>query len=98
MGAGLGRLYVRVRLRYAIHKMMPALANEIITVFKDSSVVVVLGVGELMTVARATLGSNVKNSVYWVPLYVLVGLMYAAVALLISQASVRWQRPKVVNT
>lgn len=97
MGAGFGRLFVRVRLRYAVHKMIPALANEVITVFKDSSVVVVLGVGELMTVARATLGSNVQNSVYWIPMYLLVGLMYASVALLISRAACHLQQPRTVR-
>lgn len=97
MGAGLDRLFIRIRLRYAVHKMMPALANETITVFKDSSVVVVLGVAELMTVARATLGSSVKNSIYWVPMYLLVGLMYASVALLVSRAAVRLQRPRIAS-
>jgi His/Glu/Gln/Arg/opine family amino acid ABC transporter permease subunit len=97
MGAGFNRQFLRIRLRYAVHKMMPALANETITVFKDSSVVVVLGVADLMTVARATLGSSVKNTVYWVPMYLLVGLMYASVALLVSRGAVRLQQPRITS-
>ena len=60
--------------------------------FKDSSVVLVLGVGELMTVARSVLGSDIRNSVYWVPIYLTVGVLYAAVALIVSRLADRWER------
>jgi His/Glu/Gln/Arg/opine family amino acid ABC transporter permease subunit len=95
MGAGINRLFFRVRMRYAVHTMLPALANEVITVFKDSSVVVVLGISDLMMVARAALGSSVNNSVYWISMYLLVGLVYAAVALLISRATARYQTKQI---
>lgn len=87
VGAGFWRVFFRVRLRYALHKMQPALTNEIISTFKDSSVVVVLGVSDLMTITRAVLGSNVKNTVYWLPMYLLVGLLYAIVALGVSRVA-----------
>ncbi len=91
MGASVGRVFWVVRLRYALHVMLPALVNEVITLFKDSSVVVVLGVGDLMMVARAALGSNVKNAVYWIPMYLLVGGLYALVALVISRLAIHWE-------
>jgi His/Glu/Gln/Arg/opine family amino acid ABC transporter permease subunit len=92
MGADPWRIFFLVRLRYAVRVMLPAFTGQAISLFKDSSVVVVLGVGELMTVARAGLGSDVRNSVYWVPVYLTVGLLYALVALIVSRLAARWER------
>lgn len=97
LGASRGRTFYRIRLRYTFHKMLPGFVNETITLFKDSSVVVVLGVGELMTVARATLGSDIQNAAYWLPLYLLVGLLYAIVALGISRLAVYWEHRQNVR-
>ncbi|MEK7326285.1 MAG: ABC transporter permease subunit [Chloroflexota bacterium] len=92
MGANRWQIFLFVRLRYALRAMLPAFTGQAISLFKDSSVVVVLGVGELMTVARSALGSDVRNSIYWVPVYFTVGLMYAAVALIASRLAARWER------
>jgi His/Glu/Gln/Arg/opine family amino acid ABC transporter permease subunit len=92
MGAGPWQRFIFVRLRYALQTMLPAFTGQAITLFKDSSVVLVLGVGDLMTVARAALGSNVQHSVYWVPVYLLVGLLYAGVALGVSRAASAWEQ------
>ncbi len=94
MGSGSWRVFLRVRLRYALRLMLPALINEMITLFKDSSVLLILGVGELMTVARASLGSSVHNSVYWLPTYLFVGVLYALVALGISRLAAHWERKR----
>lgn len=64
----------------ALRTMRPALLTQAITVFKDSSVVVVLGVSDLTTNARIALGGDVGNAPYWVATYLLVGLLYWAVA------------------
>ena len=85
-------------LRYALRVMLPAIIGEVITLFKDSSVLLVLGVADLMTTARAALGSDVRNAVYWVPMYLTVGLMYAAVALLISRLAARWEQQHSIET
>ncbi|MFQ5855001.1 MAG: ABC transporter permease subunit [Anaerolineae bacterium] len=92
MGANPWQVFFLVRLRYALRVMLPAFTGQAISLFKDSSVVVVLGVSELMTVARAALGSDVRNSVYWVPVYLVVGLLYAVVALVASRVAARWER------
>ncbi|MFQ5343703.1 MAG: ABC transporter permease subunit [Anaerolineae bacterium] len=92
MGANSWQVFFLVRLRYALRVMLPAFTGQAISLFKDSSVVVVLGVGELMTVARSALGSDVRNSVYWVPVYLAVGLLYAMVALTVSRVAARWER------
>lgn len=94
MGSRAWRTFFRIRLRYALRLMLPALINEVITLFKDSSVLVILGVGELMTVARASLGSNVRNSVYWLPTYLFVGVLYALVALGISRLAAHWEHKR----
>jgi len=92
MGAGRWQVFFFVRLRYALRVMLPAFTGQAISLFKDSSVVVVLGVGELTTVARSALGSDVRNAAYWVPVYMCVGLLYAGVALAISRLAARWER------
>ncbi len=86
LGAGQLRL-IRLRLNYTIHRFAPALVNQVITIFKDTSVISVLAVTELTFVSRAILSSNLQNSQYAVQLYVFVGLLYASVALLISQVA-----------
>lgn len=92
LGAGKSTIFWRVRWQYTLRAMLPGIVNETITIFKDSSVVVVLGVADLMMVARAQLGSNIQNSVYWVPTYLLVGLLYAFVALGLSLFAAYWQK------
>jgi len=92
LGANSVQVFFMARLRYALRVMLPAIVGEVITLFKDSSVLLVLGVADLMTTARAALGSDVRNAVYWVPMYLTVGLMYAAVALLISRLAARWEQ------
>jgi len=92
MGANRWQIFFFVRLGYALQAMIPAFTGQAISLFKDSSVVVVLGVGELMTVARSALGSDVRNSIYWIPVYLTVGLMYALVALAASRLAARWER------
>ena len=75
---------------YAFRTMRPALATQAITIFKDSSVVVVLGVADLTTTARIVLGSDVTNAPFWVGTYLLVGFLYWIVAFGLSRLSERW--------
>jgi polar amino acid transport system permease protein len=92
VGASAWRIYWQIKLRYALRTMLPALTGQAISLFKDTSVVVVLAVGELLTVARTTLGSDVTNAPYWVSLFILVGLLYMAVALIVSAIAKRWEK------
>ena len=80
-----------VQLRYALRVMLPAFIGEAISLFKDTSVVIILGVAELMTVARFVLGSEVSNAPYWLALYLLVGLLYFCVASLLARLALRWE-------
>lgn len=91
-GSSRQQVYRLIRMRYAIFVMRPALAGQAISLFKDTSVLVILGVAELMTVARIALGSDVGNSPFWVSLFLLVGFFYFAVAFTLSQYSMRWER------
>ena len=76
---------------YIIRVMLPAFLGEALSLFKDSSIVVVLGVAELLTVARLALGTEVGNASYWVGMYLLVGLLYFLVAACLSWAAQRWE-------
>ena len=72
--------------------MLPAFVGQGISLFKDTSVVVIIAVADLMTVARDLLGSDVKNLVFWVPLYLFVGFIYFCVAFGFSRLANRWEK------
>ena len=84
--------YILVKLRYALRVMLPAFTGQAISLFKDTSVVVVIGVAEVMTVARMALGADVTNAPYWVTMYTFVGVLYFALAFTLSRLSQRWER------
>ncbi|MFZ0548421.1 MAG: amino acid ABC transporter permease [Candidatus Promineifilaceae bacterium] len=91
MGTSSWQLYRFVRLRYAFRVMLPAFTGQAISLFKDTSVVIIIGVSELMTVARAALGSDIRNTPYWVSLYILVGALYFTLAFSLSLVARRWE-------
>jgi len=92
MGSSPWQLYRLIRLRYAFRVMLPAFTGQAISLFKDTSVVIIIGVAELMTVARAVLGSDIRNTPYWVSLYILVGGLYFTLAFSLSLIARRWER------
>ncbi len=92
MGSNKRQTYRLIKMRYTLHTMAPAFTGQAISLFKDTSVVVILGVAELMTVARIVLGSDVGNAPYWVGLFLVVGFFYFAVALSLSRLAQRWER------
>ena len=92
LGGSPGQVYRWVRLRYACRVMLPAFAGQAISLFKYTSVVVILGVADLMTVAGVVLGSDVGNAPYWVGLYSLVGLFYFLIAFTLSRSARRLER------
>ena len=94
MGASVWQIYWHIELQYILRTMMPALTGQAISLFKDTSIVVVLGAGELLTVARLILGSDLRNTRYWVSLYILVGLLYLSVALMTSTLAKRWEKKR----
>ena len=89
LGARRTTVVATVTLPYCLRTMRPALVTQAITVFKDSSVVVVLGVSDLTTNARIALGGNVANTPYWVATYLLVGALYWAVAFTLARYAAR---------
>lgn len=89
LGATRSRAYLTVTLPYGMRIMIPALLSQAITLFKDSSVVIILGVADLTTTARIVLGSDVANAPYWVATYLTVGLLYFVVAWLASRVASR---------
>jgi general L-amino acid transport system permease protein len=94
LGGSTGQVFFWVKLRYVLRVMLPALVGQAISLFKDTSVVVVIGVADLMTIGRAVLGSDVKNLPYWVGLYLLVGFLYFLVAFGISTLARRLERTR----
>lgn len=92
MGGSLWQVYLLVKLPYTWRVMLPAFAGEAISLFKDTSVVIIIGVAELMTVARVVLGSDPANAPYWVSMYLVVGLFYFVVAFGLSQFAQRWEK------
>ncbi len=89
LGSSRRQVFWLVRLPYAVRVMQPALAGQAITLFKDSSVVIVLGVADLTTTARIALGSDVANAPFWVATYLTVGAIYFVVAFTMSRIARR---------
>ena len=92
MGSTPWQIYRLVKLRYAVRVMLPAFTGQAISLFKDTSVVLIIGVAELMTTARVALGNDVANAPYWVGIYLLAGFLYFWVAFGLSQLAQRWER------
>lgn len=92
LGSDKRQTYRLIKLRYALFVMMPAFTGQAISLFKDTSVVVILGVAELMTVARIVLGSDVTNAPHWVGLFLLVGFFYFVIAFFISRVAQNWEQ------
>jgi len=85
LGASRTTIARTITIPYALRVMRPALVTQAITIFKDSSVVVVLGVVELTTTARIALGSDIQNAPFWVATYLMVGALYWAVAFTLAK-------------
>ncbi|MEM7536600.1 MAG: amino acid ABC transporter permease [Chloroflexota bacterium] len=92
LGSSPWQTYWLIRLRYALRVMLPALVGQAISLFKDTSVVLIIGVADIMMVARIALGSDVTNAPHWVPLYMTVGFLYFCVAFSLSQLARRWEK------
>ena len=86
IGASRPAVVRTITVPYALRVMRPALVTQAITIFKDSSVVVVLGVADLTTTARIALGSDITNAPFWVATYLTVGLLYWIVAYGLARA------------
>jgi ABC-type amino acid transport system permease subunit len=90
---GLSRAQVlwRIRLPIALRAMVPALLGQAVTVFKDTSVLTVVAVGELTYTARQVLMSQPS---YYDVILVCILVMYWAVAsaggLLAQRLQRRW--------
>lgn len=89
LGASGLKVWQTVRFPYAVRIMRPGLVNQAITLFKDTSVVVVLGVADLTTTARIALGSDIDNAPFWVATYLTVGGLYFVVASVIARVGNR---------
>jgi polar amino acid transport system permease protein len=94
VGGSNWRIYWQIKIKYTLKVMLPAFVGQAISLFKDTSVVIVLGVGELLTVARTALGTDITNTSYWVSLFLAVGLFYLVVALIASAIARRWERKR----
>ncbi len=92
MGSPPHQVYLLIKLRYALRVMLPAFTGQAISLFKDTSVVVVIGVAEVMTVARMALGADITNAPYWVTIYTFVGVLYFVIAFSLSRLSQRWEQ------
>ena len=88
-GSSSWQVYRLVKLPYSLRVMQPALSGQGITLFKDTSVVVIIGVADLTTTARIVLGGDVGNTSYWVATYLVVGLLYFVVAFGLSRLALR---------
>lgn len=86
---GLSRSYtfMRIILPQAIRNVLPSISNEVITLVKDTSLVYVLGVTDVMKVAKAT--SNTTAS--FAP-YLYAGIVYLLMIAILTQILTRIEK------
>lgn len=74
-----------IHIPTVLRTMRPALTGQTISLFKDTSVVIVVGMSELMMSARILLGNDISNAPYWVSVYLTVGVLYFLAAYALSK-------------
>jgi polar amino acid transport system permease protein len=81
LGLTPSKAFIRVILPQAIKRILPSIANEVITLVKDTSLVYVVGIGELLRAGK--IASNRDASL--IPLIV-VGIFYLALTAILTKA------------
>lgn len=81
LGFSKGYVFIKIIMPQMIKKVLPAVTNEIITLVKDTSLVYVVGISELLRVGKVA--SNREVSL--IPLFA-VGAIYLIIICLISQS------------
>ncbi len=94
LGSSRSQLFALIKLPYGLRVMQPALTGQAITLFKDTSVVIILGVADLTATARIALGSDVTSAPHWVATYLTVGAIYFVVAFGFSVLA-RWHERRI---
>ncbi len=81
LGLGYTQVMKSIIIPQAIKNILPALGNEMITLFKDTSLVYVLGSIKDLTKVANNIGARIYN--YLVPL-VLAALMYLIIVMILT--------------
>ena len=87
LGYTKGQTFMRIVLPQVIKRILPAMANEIITLVKDTSLAFVLGVAEMFSQAKALAASMVSV----VP-YLVAAVIYWVFNMLVEQALTRTEK------
>ena len=93
MGLSPGQVLWRIRLPIAVRAMLPAILGQAITVFKDTSVLAVVALGELTYTARQIQISQPVN--YGLVLFLVLVIYWslaAAGSALVARLDAAWQR------
>jgi general L-amino acid transport system permease protein len=91
LGLGYGRKMRLVILPQALSAIIPALVNTFIGGFKDTSLVLIIGLFDLLRTASNAIDDPVWNGFYW-EAYVFIGAIYWAFCFYMSKYSERLER------
>ena len=89
--------FAHIQFPMMVRTMFPAFTSQAISLFKDTSVVIVVGMSELMMSARILLGNDINNAPYWVSVYLTVGLLYFVAAFALSKWAGRFEEKQNLN-
>lgn len=81
LGLTPSKIFIRIILPQTIKRILPSIANEVITLVKDTSLVYVIGIGELLRASK--IASNRDASL--IPL-VVVGMFYLILTAILTKA------------
>lgn len=80
LGLGRGFTFFKIILPQVIKNVMPSVGNEVITLVKDTSLVYILGVGDILKAAKSV--SNTYST--FIP-YIFTGLLYLLITAVLTK-------------
>lgn len=92
LGSTAWQRFCHIQLPHVWITMRPAMVGQAISLFKDTSVVIVVGMSELMMSARVLLGNDITNAPYWIGVYLTVGLLYFCGAFALSRVAQTYEK------
>lgn len=88
LGLSYGKSMRLVILPQAIRTMIPSIINQFIITLKDTSILSVIGFGELTNVGKTIMGNTFKNLQTWT----IIGIMYMIVIITLSKIAKKLER------
>ena len=89
---------VFIVLPQALRAVLPAIVGQFIALFKDTTLVVIVGINDLLGIGRSIINSDPEFVQHQMEVYLFIALIYWIFSYLMSQASSRLETALGVST